>query len=423
MQVSHDPSPLSLQGSGSKSTGGATCAGFQHLTLLLVNLLAVLVDAAISHLLFYTGFGLGAAHNGGFLGLIAINLLSCARWRSGWLKGETSGENVSRWVAFLAASALIFFLRGGILACLVELRGWSAQAGSLAAIATAGVFVYLSSAFILHSPHPVRFRAMMSHWALPFGVVAYVLALRLLYLGLPELLQEEAYYWNYAKHLDIGYLDHPPMVAWTIWVSTRLLGDSEFAVRIGAFVWWFVAAGFSFALTKSFFDRSAALFALLLLSIAPFFFMSGFVMTPDAPLTAFWSGALYFLSRALIDERRQAWWGAGVCIGLGMLSKYTIVLLWPATLMFLLVNRRLRSTLSRPEPYLAVLIAGLLFAPVILWNANHEWVSFAFQGPRRVQEPFQFSTHKLLLEMLLLADAYRHHHHHRNQPLQEQGRR
>ena len=43
-----------------------------------------------------------------------------------------------------------------------------------------------------------------------FGFVVYAFALRLLYLGSVELLPEECYYWNYSRHLDIGYLDHPP---------------------------------------------------------------------------------------------------------------------------------------------------------------------------------------------------------------------
>ncbi|WP_198470192.1 glycosyltransferase family 39 protein, partial [Acetomicrobium sp. S15 = DSM 107314] len=40
---------------------------------------------------------------------------------------------------------------------------------------------------------------------------------------------------------------------------------------------------------------------------------------------ALWS--LYFLERALLGEKRSAWWGVGICAGLGLLSKYTIALL------------------------------------------------------------------------------------------------
>jgi len=62
--------------------------------------------------------------------------------------------------------------------------------------------------------------------------------LRLVYLGLPNLLPQEAYYWNYAQHPAFGYLDHPPMVAWLIKFGTLMFKHSEFGVRFGAFVSW-----------------------------------------------------------------------------------------------------------------------------------------------------------------------------------------
>ena len=69
---------------------------------------------------------------------------------------------------------------------------------------------------------------------LAIGLIAYAFMLRLVYLGTVDLLPEEAYYWNYSRHLDIGYLDHPPMVAWLIRLGTAAVGQSQFGVRVGA---------------------------------------------------------------------------------------------------------------------------------------------------------------------------------------------
>ena len=195
------------------------------------------------------------------------------------------------------------------------------------------------------------------------GLIGYTVLLRLVYLGLPDLLPEEAYYWNYAQHLDLGYLDHPPMVAWLIGLGTAVFGDTEFGVRIGAFLCWFVTAGFCFALARDLFGKGTALVTVMLAAVLPFFFLFGFFTTPDAPLTACWAGALFFLERALLAGRARAWWGAGICLGLGMLSKYTIVLLAPATLAFLLLDRPSRRWLRRPEPYLAALAGGPAVQP------------------------------------------------------------
>lgn len=125
-------------------------------------------------------------------------------------------------------------------------------------------------------------------------------------------------------------------------------------------------------------------------------------MTPDAPLTACWAGAFYFIERALIGEKHKAWWGVGICIGLGLLSKYTIVLLAPAIILFLIIDSRSRHWFYSPKPYIAAIIALLLFSPVIFWNYSHDWASFAFQGARRAQGSFHFSLGDLIVYIMVL---------------------
>jgi dolichol-phosphate mannosyltransferase len=140
---------------------------------------------------------------------------------------------------------------------------------------------------------------------------------------------------------------------------------------------WLIAAFFQFQFARNLFGKTAAFLAVLLFSVLPFFFAMGLLMMPDVPLTATWAGGLYFLERATLAKRREAWLGLGLCMGLGMLSKYTIALLGPATLIFLLLDPRSRRWLWSPWPYVAALIALLLFSPVITWNAAHDWASFA----------------------------------------------
>ena len=234
------------------------------------------------------------------------------------------------------------------------------------------------------------------------GVVALAVALRLIYAWRVELMPEEAYYWNYAQHLDIGYLDHPPMVGWLIAAGTAVLGDTEFGVRIGALGCGAVASFFSYRLTREMFDAPSGWAAVVLSQTLPFFFLTGFLMTPDAPLTAAWSGTLYFVYRALIKDHARAWWGAGVCLGLGLLSKYTIVLLGFSVLLFMVIDPRSRHWLRRYEPYAAALLAALIFSPVIAWNVRNEFASFAFQTSRRLADRPQFALFKLLGSVLVL---------------------
>jgi dolichol-phosphate mannosyltransferase len=126
------------------------------------------------------------------------------------------------------------------------------------------------------------------------------------------------------------------------------------------------------------------------------------MMTPDAPLTACWSAVIYFLYRAFLLERPYAWLGVGIFLGLGMFSKYTIALLGPAIVLFMLIDSRGRKWFFRPWPYLAALIALAIFSPVIIWNAQHHWASFLFQSERRVTGMTDFATPVLVGQILLL---------------------
>jgi dolichol-phosphate mannosyltransferase len=377
-------------------TGGNFSTG-STISFILTGFLGFFIDLSLFQILLSKGMALGTAHILSFLIATIFNFLLNTRWSFLKSNGECFPVAPGRYTAFLIVALLALFIRGGILAALTQMCGFPARVAMVAAIGAAALVNYCGSAFFIFSRDESSTLSNVRWRLLALGIIGYTIILRLIYLGMPELLQQEAYYWNYAQHLDIGYLDHPPLVAWIIWLSTSVLGNNEFAIRIGAFGCWLLTAFFSYGLARRLFNKSTALLAVLLVSTLPFYFGVSLIMTPDAPMVACWAGAIYFLQQALLDEKPLAWTGAGVCIGLGMLAKYSIALIWPATLLFILIDRRSRRWLLKPEPYLAVLIALVLFSPVIFWNANHDWASFWFQGPRRIQGDFHFSLHYLVL--------------------------
>lgn len=233
------------------------------------------------------------------------------------------------------------------------------------------------------------------------AVTASVL-LRLAYLNFCCLIPEEAYYWKYAEHLDIGYLDHPPMVALSIYIGTQLFGTTEFGVRIVGILWWLAALGFVYLLAREIYDRKSAHGACILFAVLPYFFSAGFFMTPDTPLLACWAGSLYFLHQSLVRGESRAWWGVGLMLGLGMLSKYPIALLGAATLVYMLADTEARKFFFKWQPYAAAVTALLIFSPVLIWNLEHDWASFAFQSADRLEKPLKFSFHMLVVHVLLV---------------------
>jgi dolichol-phosphate mannosyltransferase len=351
-------------------------------------------DAALFCALLGAGCSLRDAHWMAFaLGVALTWLGQLAELRSAVRRASI----LQTTVRLLAVALMAGLLRGGLLGLLVEHAHWLPQLAIVFVIA-AGLAVTLpGNSYALSAlSGDLRLRS------LTLGLLAYTFALRLVFAAAVELLPEETYYWSYARHLDFGYLDHPPMVAWLIGAGTWAFGQSEFGVRLGALACGAIAALYIYKLTRNLFGDAAALASLLLTSTLPFFFLSGLLLTPDSPMTAAWAAALYYLERALIAEDSRAWWCAGIALGLGMFSKYSIALLGLATVVFMLWDAPSRRWFRRPEPYIAAALAAAIFSPVIIWNAQHEWASFAFQTSRRLAEPAQFALHKLLGSMLAL---------------------
>lgn len=216
------------------------------------------------------------------------------------------------------------------------------------------------------------------------GGIALLLLLRFVWAATIDLSPQEAYYWNYAIHPALSYLDHPPMVAWVIRAGTLLLGNSEIGVRIGGLALVVVSTWLVNALGRLWFSRRAGLWAALLFQVIPVYFIYGVLTTPDVPLMCFWLLTIYLLSIAVLKDRPSAWYGAGAALGFAMLSKYTALFLVPSALLFLVADRAHRKCLLRKEPYLAFFLSLIIFSPVIFWNYQHQWASFAFQFGRRV---------------------------------------
>jgi dolichol-phosphate mannosyltransferase len=288
----------------------------------------------------------------------------------------------------LLVVALVFPLRAGVLSLL------SGHFPPLAAIVPAALAGALTLRLGLAAVG--KGEAATNAGAATLLAIAYLLVLRLVYLGQLELAPQEAYYWNYSQHLDIGYLDHPPLIAWMI-AASLALGGGEFVVRLPAVLAWAVMLAFVVAFARDMAGPRNALAAALLAATLPFFFLCGVLITPDAPLAAAWAAALFFLQRSLLGGKPTAWLGAGAAVGIGMLSKYTMVLVPLAALAFVAVDARSRRVLLSPWVWGGALVALALFAPVIVWNVRNDWASFAFQGSRRLAgQQSQFSLHQFV---------------------------
>jgi 4-amino-4-deoxy-L-arabinose transferase-like glycosyltransferase len=217
------------------------------------------------------------------------------------------------------------------------------------------------------------------------------LLIRLVLGAIVPLFPDETYYWEWARHLSLGYFDHPPVLAWLIRLGTMVFGDTAFGVRvfsIGA------SAGCAMALAcsaRSLGGDAAARLAVLLFTVMPIVAAGSVLATPDSPMLCAAAWAIYAVLRALgLPERAQdddtppshamRWWLlAGLSIGLAMSSKYTSILIPVAILAAFVAHAKLQNRFGQAGPYVAVGLASLVMVPVLSWNALNDWVSFRFQ--------------------------------------------
>ena len=155
--------------------------------------------------------------------------------------------------------------------------------------------------------------------------------------------------------------------------------------------------GYMYALTRNLYDKSTAIRAVMLLAVLPFYFATG-AGDDSGRTTGCGLGCHVVLHGAgTLGDRRAAWLGMGIAFGLGILSKYTLGLLGLAALVFVIVDPAARRWLGRPHPYLAAVLALLLFSPVIIWNMQHNWASLTFQSSRiKGVGDDQFGVHEII---------------------------
>jgi 4-amino-4-deoxy-L-arabinose transferase-like glycosyltransferase len=198
-----------------------------------------------------------------------------------------------------------------------------------------------------------------------------------------DLAPDEAHYWDWSRHLDWSYYSKGPLVAWLIRASCELVGNwSEratgslmFAIRLPAVL---CGAGLLlslYVLTVQVFGRPRLALALVAGALTlPLVTAGSTLMTIDSPYTCLWGWALVFGLRA-VRRGGWAWEATGLCVGLGILAKYTMVVFLPSLVLFLLFSRKQRRLLLSGGFWSMIGVTLLCCLPVLIWNSQHGWVT------------------------------------------------
>jgi hypothetical protein len=226
-------------------------------------------------------------------------------------------------------------------------------------------------------------------------IVAAVTIMRAIAAFNVPLTGDEAYYWEWSRHLAFGYTDHPPAVAWTIALFS-FLGTNPGVVRSGFVVCGIIAtlaiAACATELARG--DRRAGAVAALAFSLTPAMSLAFGAASPDGPYLAFWCLSLWLAVRAFDRRDERSFIFLGLALGGVILSRMTGFALLFGILMASLAPSQRR--IWRQGLWFSFALAGLCFVPFIVWNAQHQWATVVFTfmsrhvneglSPRRVLE-------------------------------------
>jgi len=223
--------------------------------------------------------------------------------------------------------------------------------------------------------------------AAALGLIIVFLGFRLVLAATLGLGVDESYAIANARELELSYFDHPPLHYWIAHAFMPLLGDGR-ALRLPFIILFAGSSWLLYRLTRRLFGDWAGVWAVLALNLSAFFTLSaGGWIVLDGALIFFLLAAALTLANAFFPAAAPAspwrsWILAGIYLWLASLAKYQAVLFGFGFLLYLVSVPGRRGVLLHPAPWAGALIALAIFSPVLMWNAEHGWVSFAYQGGR-----------------------------------------
>ena len=205
-----------------------------------------------------------------------------------------------------------------------------------------------------------------------------LLCYRLLIIGTDHLAVffDEAYYYYWAQAPDWGYYSKPPVVAWFIAVSSSVFGATDLGVKFFSPLLYSACALCIFHLARELFNARVALLSGVIFTTTPIVGFNSLFITTDAPLFFFWALTTLLFVKALNSSSWLLWLALGISTGLGMLSKYTFVMLPFGLFVYLFFVGKQQVLLSM-RCLVAIAACLALFATNIWWNMQNDFISFS----------------------------------------------
>lgn len=207
-----------------------------------------------------------------------------------------------------------------------------------------------------------------------------------------------------ARQLDWGYVAYPPVTPWIARLGLALFGSSLQGLRL------FSAIGQGLSVVMVGWmardlgaGRSGQWMAGIAAAIAPVALTAGTMIQYMAFDYVCWVAIAFFLVRLLTTEEPRWWLAIGAAIGLGMMTKYTVVFFVAGVVVAILLTPNRRYLLSR-WMWAGAVLAILVYLPNLIWQIQHDFISLDFLSAIHARDIQWGRTKDFLPEQLYVAN-------------------
>lgn len=180
--------------------------------------------------------------------------------------------------------------------------------------------------------------------------------------------RDELLHLSVSEHLDWGFMEFPPLIALIGKMSYALFDYTLMGTRLFPTIAGVAMLVLCCLMAKEFSKNNFAvlLAGLCFLAFIPFY-RNHTLFQPVAFDQLFWTMGFYFLVKFFKSEHRRYLLLTGLTLGLGLMTKYTI-LVWALGIFIGLFFYKKAALFRDPWLYIAGLLSFCIFLPNVLWQ-------------------------------------------------------
>ena len=216
---------------------------------------------------------------------------------------------------------------------------------------------------------------------------------------------DEAQYWVWSQNLSLSYLSKGPLVPSLIALSNAVFGQTYLGLKFFSFVAYLATIITLSLIAFKISNKKVSFYnALILSALSPAIFILGGVASTDIFLFLFWSLTLLCYVCFLKDRDERWFYVIGITTGFGILAKLTMVLL-PMSILLYFLTTDLRKYFLNIHIYLSALITVLISSPILIWNAQNNWLTLFHEIDHLVSESPTLNPEVLLFTLILTVPS------------------